>query len=146
MRAPGLTSEQHAHLDDHIAGIGHNQGPALLDHADTLLERAHTHHRLREEAAALRVMLDMLRAHVSGDYVLPARVAGFVAAGLSLVGVMTGVAIVTQPFSTLLLDAVVVAAIVAALHGEMDAYADWRAARDPAYAAVREELRAARQG
>jgi hypothetical protein len=146
MPTPTLSAEQQAHLDTHVAGIGHNQGPALLDHADTILERAHGHHRLRAEAAGIRVMLDMLRSHVAGEYVLPTSTAAYVAAGLSLVGVITGVAVVTQPFSTLLLDAVVVGFIVAALHGEMEAYVDWRAARDPSYAAVKAELAEARRG
>lgn len=142
MKKPtGLTTEQQDHLDKHIAGIGHNQGPILVEHADEILMNVAKHPHLKKEAARIRVMLDMLRSHVVGEHLLPTLTAGYVFAGVALLAVITGVGIMTvAPVSTLLLDAPVVAAIIAALGGEMEEYVDWRAARDPSYESVKREL------
>jgi hypothetical protein len=140
MAKADLTTEQQAHLDKHIAAIGHNQGPALLEHAETIIERAGQHHRLKAELTGIRVMADMMRSEVAGEYKLPATTVGYVSAGLLLVAAITGVGIVTQPFSVLLLDAPVVATIIATLHGEIEGYVAWRVARDPSYMAVKQEL------
>jgi hypothetical protein len=128
-----LSHEQHEHLHRHIIGFGHNQGPALIEHADTVLERATQHHRLHAELTGIRVMFDMMRSHVAGEYVLPPTTAAYVASGLTIIGLITGVSITTQPISALLLDTAVVGFIVATLHGEIQGYVDWRAARDPSY-------------
>jgi hypothetical protein len=100
-----LTAEQRDHLERHVAGIGPNQGPALLKHSERILEHAARHHRLKDELTGIRVMLDMLRSEIAGDYDLPATTIGYVSAGLVLVATITGAGIATQPFSALLLDA-----------------------------------------
>jgi hypothetical protein len=140
MPSPELTPEQHEHLNRHIAAIGHNHGPALVERREEILERAGRHHRLRTELIGIRAMFDMLHSDIAGEYVLPATTAGYVAAGLGLVALITGVSIVTQPVGTILLDGVVVSFIIASLHGEIEQYVDWRVARDPSYAAVKHEL------
>jgi len=139
-----LTVEQRDHLEQHVAGIGHNQGPALLEHSEKIIEHAARHHRLKAELTGIRVMLDMLRSEIAGEYELPATTTGYVSAGLLLVAGITGVGIVTQPFSALLLDAPVIACIIAALRGEVEEYADWRTARDPSYLSIKQELYGAR--
>jgi hypothetical protein len=140
MTTPSLTPEQSEHLERHIAGIGHNQGPALVEHADEILERVAGHHRLKSELTAIRVMLDMLRSHLKAEYVLPKVTAGYVTACVAFASVITGLSIVTAPVSTVLADAVVVSLIVATLHGEIDQYVDWRIARDPSYRTVKAAL------
>lgn len=141
-----LTSEQRDHLERHVAGIGHNQGPALLEHSERIVEHAARHHRLKAELTGIRVMLDMLRSEIAGEYELPATTTGYVSAGILLVAAITGVGIATQPFSALLLDAPVVACIIAALRGEIEEYVDWRIAHDPSYLPIKQELYGARNG
>lgn len=136
----GLTPEQKEHLDKHVAGIGHNQGPALVAHADEILAKVAKHHRLKSEATRIRVMVDMLRSHVAGEHLLPTTTAAYASFGVALVAGITGAAIAAFPVATLLLDAPVVAAVIAALGGEMQAYVDWRAERDPSYQAIKREL------
>ena len=85
-------------------------------------------------------MLDMLRSEIAGEYELPATTTGYVSAGLLLVAAITGVGIVTQPFSAFLLDAPVVACVIATLRGEIEEYVDWRTARDPSYLSIKQEL------
>ena len=135
-----LTAEQRDHLEQHVAGIGHNQGPALLEHSEKIIEHAARHHRLKAELTGIRVMLDMLRSEIAGEYELPATTTGYVSAGLLLVAAITGVGIATQPFSALLLDAPVVACLIAALRGEIEGYVDWCTARDPTYLSIKQEL------
>ena len=135
-----LTAEQRDHLEQHVAGIGHNQGPALLEHSDKIVEHAARHHRLKAELTGIRVMLDMLRSEMAGEYKLPATTTLYVSAGLVLVATITGVGIPTQPFSALLLDAPVFACVIAALRGEIEEYVDWRAARDLSYLPIKQEL------
>jgi len=93
-----LTAEQRDHLEQHVAGVGHNQGPALLEHSEKIIEHAARHPRLKAELTGIRVMLDMLRSEIAGEYELPATTTGYVSAGLLLVAAITGVGIVTQPF------------------------------------------------
>jgi len=146
MAKAGLTTEQQDHLEQHIAAIGHNQGPALLEHAEKIIEHAGQHPRLKAEVTGIRVMVDMMRSEVAGEYKLPATTVGYISAGLLLVGAMTGVGFVTaQPIATLLLDAPVVATIIATLHGEIEGYVAWRVARDPSYIAVKQELFGSRE-
>ena len=145
MAKADLTAEQRDHLERHVAGIGHNQGPALLEHTEEIIEPAR-HHRLKAELTGIRVMLDMLRSEITGEYELPATTTRYVTAGVVLVAAITGVGIATQPFSALLLDAPVVACIIAALRGEIEEYVDWRGARDPSYLTIKQELYGARDG
>lgn len=141
MKEPsGLTSEQTAKLQEHVAGIGHNQPPVAIEHADEILAHVAKHHRLKDEATRIRVMLDMLRSHITGEHPLPNMTAGYVFIGVILAGSIAGFGIATAPLATILIDTPVVAAIIAALGGEMEDYVDWRAARDPAYVAIKEEL------
>jgi hypothetical protein len=65
-----------------------------------------------------------------------------VSAGLLLVAAITGVGIVTQPFSALL--STLRSSPVAALRGEIEEYVDWRTARDPSYLLIKQELYGAR--
>jgi hypothetical protein len=146
MAKPELTAEQRDHLERHVAGFGHNQGPALLEHSEKIVEHAAHHHRLSAELTGIRVMLDMLRSEIAGEYELPATTIRYISAGLLLVAAIAGVGIATQPFSALLLDAPVVACIIAALRGEIEEYVDWRTARDPSYLAIKQELYGARDG
>src|SRR5215472_14691083 len=111
MAKADLTAEQRDRLERTVAGIGHNQGPALLEHSDKIVEHAARHHRLKAELTGIRVMLDMLRSEIAGEYKLPATTTGYVSVGLLLVAAITGVGILTQPFSALLLDAPVIACI-----------------------------------
>ena len=55
-----LTAEQRDHLEQHVAGIGHNQGPALLEHSEKIIEHAARHHRLKAELTGIfgRNLLD----------------------------------------------------------------------------------------
>ena len=85
-----LTAEQRDHLERHVAGIGHNQGPALLEHSEKIIEHAARHHRFKAELTGIRVMLDMLRSEIAGEYELPATTTGYVSAGLLLVAAITG--------------------------------------------------------
>ena len=140
-----LSVEQRDHLEQHVAGIGHNQGPVLLEHSEKIIEHAARHHRLKAELTGIRVMLDMLRSEIAGEYELPATTTGYVSAGLLLVAGITGVGIVTQPFSALLIDAPVIACIIAALRGEIEEYVDWRTARDPSYLSIKQQLYGARE-
>ena len=57
MEKPNLTAEQKAHLDTHLAGIGHNLGPKLEEHAETVQEQVSRHGQLRAEATNIRVRL-----------------------------------------------------------------------------------------
>jgi hypothetical protein len=139
-RPAGLTAEQHDHLDKHVAGIGHNQGPTLVAHADEILANVAQHHHLRTEATRIRVLVDMLRSHIAGEHLLPALTAGYVIAGVALVAGITGVGIAATPVAALLLDTPVVIVIIAALGGEMEEYVDWRAAHDPSYKVIKGEL------
>jgi hypothetical protein len=59
-------------LERHVASIGHNQGPVLLQHSDRIVEHAARHHRLKAELTGILVMLDMLRSEIAGEYELPA--------------------------------------------------------------------------
>ena len=93
MEQPNLTAEQKAHLDTHVAGIGHNLGPTL----ETIQEKVSQHSKLRAEATNIRVMFDMMRSHLSGEYLLPETTSAYVFGGLALVATMTGLAIVAQP-------------------------------------------------
>jgi hypothetical protein len=140
MSSPQLSPEQQEHLTRQIEAIGHNRGPALIEHRDEIIERAARHHRLRAEVIGIRVMFDMLRSDVNGEYVLPAPTNAYVAVGVGLVAAITGFSIVAEPFGAVLLDAVVVSFIIASLHGEIEQYVDWRVSRDPSYAAVKREL------
>jgi hypothetical protein len=140
MSSPQLTPEQHEHLASHVATIGHNRGPALIEHQEEILERAARHHRLRAELTGIRVMFDMLRSDVQGEYVLPAKTVAYISVGIGLVAAITGFSIVAEPLGAVLLDAVVVSFIISALRGELEQYVDWRAARDPLYAAGKREL------
>jgi hypothetical protein len=146
MAKADLTAEQRDHLERHVASIGHNQGPALMEHSERIVEHAARHHRLKAELAGIRAMLDMLRSEIAGEYELPATTTRYVSAGLVLVAAITGVGIVTQPFSALLVDAPVVACVIAALRGEIEEYVDWRSARDPSYLLIKQELYGARDG
>jgi hypothetical protein len=139
-RPVGLTAEQHERLDQHVAGIGHNQGPTLVAHADDILANVAKHHHLRSEATRIRVLLDMLRSHLAGEHLLPTGTAVYVAAGVALVAAITGVGIAATPVAALLLDAPVALTIIAALGGEMEEYVDWRAAHDPSYQLIKGEL------
>ena len=76
-----LTAEQRDHLEQHVAGIGHNQGPALLEHSEKIIEHAARHHRLKAELTGIRVMLDMLRSEIAGEYELPATTTAMLAPG-----------------------------------------------------------------
>jgi hypothetical protein len=144
MAKADVTPEQRDHLERHVAGIGHNQGPVLLQHSDRIVEHAARHHRLKAELTGIRVMLDMLRSEIAGEYELPATTIGYVSAGLLLTAAISGVGIATQPLSALLLDAPVVACIIATLRGEIEEYVDWRIARDPSYLPIKQELYGAR--
>jgi len=146
MAKADLTAEQRDHLERHVAGIGHNQGPALLEHSERIVDHVARHHRLKAELTGIRVMMDMLRSEITGEYRLPATTTSYVTAGLVLVAAITGVGIATQPFSTLLVDAPVVACIIAALRGEIEEYVDWRTASDPSYLLIKQELYGARDG
>jgi tetrahydromethanopterin S-methyltransferase subunit C len=83
---------------------------------------------LKAELTGIRVMLDMLRSEIAGEYELPPTTIGYVSAGLLLTAAISGVGFATQPLSALLLDAPVVACIIAALRGEIEEYVDWRIA------------------
>jgi hypothetical protein len=139
-RPAGLTAEQHDHLDKHVAGIGHNQGPTLVAHTDEILANVADHHLLRTEATRIRVLLDMLRSHLAGEHLLPTLTAGYVFGGVTLIAGITGVGIAATPVAALLLDTPVVIAIIAALGGEMEEYVDWRAAHDSSYELIKGEL------
>ena len=52
MAKADLTAEQRDHLERHVAGIGHNQGPALLEHTEEIIEPAR-HHRLKAELTGI---------------------------------------------------------------------------------------------
>jgi hypothetical protein len=140
MPMSNLTPEQKALLDEHVAGIGHNQGPIFVERAEHILENVARHHVLKGEATRIRVMLDMLESHYSGERLLPSETVGFAIVGLGLVCAITASSIVVSPIPTLLLDAPVAACVIAALHGEIDGYVDWRSARDPAYETIKREL------
>lgn len=140
MPPSSLNDAQNDELEKRIASIGHNQGPALVARADEILESAATHHRLKAELTGIRVMLDMLRSHLSGERLMPFRTTGYVVVGLSLVCLLTGLSIAAEPLGVGLVDAVVLAAILAALDGEIGDYATWRAARDPSYEAIKQAL------
>jgi len=140
MTAPKLSPEQSAHLERHVAGIGHNQGPTLVEHADEILERVAGHDRLKAELTSIRVMLDMLRSHLNGERVLSKPVEGYVMMCLIVASAITGLGIATAPVSAILADAAVVGFIVATLHGEIDQYVDWRILRDPSYRSVKSAL------
>ncbi len=89
----------------------------------------------------IRVMLDMMRSHLKGEYLLPEKTAAFVFGGAAIVAaITTGFAMVTQPVPAVLLDGVVVAFVVAALRGDMEQYVHWRSARDPSYAKLKNKL------
>jgi len=136
-----ITREQKEELDKHVAGIGHNQGPALLAQADEIQRQVAKHHHLRTEATRIRVLFGMLRSHVEGEHLMPTSSTSYVIAGIGLVATMTGAAIATrQPIAALLLDAPVIATTIAALSGEMRDYVNWRASRDPSYEAMKQEL------
>jgi hypothetical protein len=137
-----LSPEQTEHFDRHIAGIGHNLGPALQQHAEEIHARATAHPELKKYATEIRVMVDMLRSHLSGERPLPAKTSAYVFGGLALVATMTSVGIATGPISTLLLDSVVIGFTATALHDDIEDYVAWRAPRDPAYQEVRRELAA----
>jgi hypothetical protein len=98
------------------------------------------HHQLRAEATNIRVMLDMMRSHLSGEHLLSEKTSAYIFGGLALVGTMTGLAIAAQPISILLLDAVVVSFTIAALHAEIQEYVIWRSTRDPSYEPIKREL------
>jgi hypothetical protein len=141
MAEPTITREQKEELDKHIGGIGHNQGPALLAHAEEIQRQVAKHHHLRTEATRIRVLFDMLRSHVDREYPMPTGTTSYVIAGIGLVATMTGAAVATrQPIAALLLDAPVIATTIEALGGEMQEYVNWRAARDPSYQAIKQEL------
>jgi len=140
MEQPTLTAEQKADLDTHVAGIGHNLGPTLDDHAETIQEKVSQHSKLRAEATNIRVMFDMMRSHLSGEYLLPETTSAYVFGGLALVATMTGLGIVAQPVPILLLDSVVVSFTIAAIRGDIRQYVIWRSARDPSYGPIRREL------
>ncbi len=136
-----ITTEQKQHLEKFVAGIGHNQGPALEAHADALQEHVSRHHGLKAQATSIRVMLDMMRSHLKGEYLLPETTAAYVFGGAAIVGaITTGLTMVTQPVPAVLLDGVVIGFVVAALRGDMEQYVSWRAARDPAYKDIKNEL------
>jgi len=140
MNKSNVTAEQTRQLETHAATIGHNLGPALDEHAGEIQAKVAEHPELRHYAAEIRVMFDMMRSHLSGEYLLPQKTLAFVFGGLALVAVMTTAGIVTEPFPTLLLDAAVLGFTTAALAGDIQQYVEWRAARDPSYKAVRSEL------
>ena len=140
MEQPNLTAEQKAHLDTHLAGIGHNLGPKLEEHAEAVQEQVSRHDKLRAEATNIRVMFDMMRSHLSGEYLLPETTSAYVFGGLALVATMTGLGIVAQPVPVLLLDSVVVSFTIAAIHGDIQQYVIWRSARDPSYGPIRRQL------
>jgi hypothetical protein len=140
MAQSSLTREQESALTEHVAGIGHNLGPALGEHAEAIHAGAARHPHLQEVATHVRVMLDMVRSHLSGEHPMSKETSAYVFGGLALVATMTGIGVVAQPVSILLLDSVVVGFTVAALDGEIRAYVDWRCMVDPSYDAVRREL------
>ena len=140
MTKPDLTAEQKSQLETHIAGIGHNQGPKLVDHAEEILKGAAGHHRLKDELTGIRVMFDMLRSQLSGEYAMPPMVVGYVIACLGFIAALTGVSTVALAGPTALVDVTVVGFIILTLRGEMEQYVDWRAARDPAYKSIKREL------
>jgi hypothetical protein len=140
MEQPNLTTEQKAHLDTHLAGIGHNLGPKLEQQAEAVQEQVSQHSKLRAEATKIRVMFDMMRSHLSGEYLLPETTSAYVFGGLALVATMTGLAVVAQPIPVLLLDSVVVSFTIAAIHGDIQQYVIWRSARDPSYDPIKREL------
>lgn len=135
-----VTPEQAQHLETHAAGIGHNLGPALDEHAEVIQEKVAQHPELKRYATEIRVMFDMMRSHLSGEYLLPPKTRAYVFGGLALVAAMTTVGIVTEPIPILLLDATVLGFTTAAIHGDIQQYIDWRAPRDPAYKEVRRAL------
>jgi hypothetical protein len=92
------TDEQRDHLERHIAGIGHNHGPALLEHSERILEHTARHHRLKAQLTGIRVMLDMLRSEIAGEYKLPAPTTQYVSARLLLVAAVTGVGLQLSHF------------------------------------------------
>jgi hypothetical protein len=120
-----LSPEQTEHFDRHIAGIGHNLGPALQQHAEEIHARATAHPELKKYATEIRVMVDMLRSHLSGERPLPAKTSAYVFGGLALVATMTSIGFTAT-----------------ALHDDIEDYVAWRAPRDPAYQEVRRELAA----
>jgi hypothetical protein len=134
------TREQEEALGKHVAGIGHNLGPALDERAEALKAAAAEHPELQKFATHIRVMLDMLRSHLKGEHLMSHQTSGYVFGGLALVAAMTSVGIAVQPIPILLMDAVVIGFTVAALDGEIREYVDWRCALDPSYTAVRREL------
>jgi hypothetical protein len=140
MAKPQVTPEQAAQLETHAAAIGHNLGPSLDEHADAIQAKVAEHHELKHYATEIRIMLDMMRSHLSGEYLLPEKTRAYVFGGLALVAVMTTVGIITEPFPTLLLDATVLGFTTAALHGDIQQYVDWRAAREASYQEVRRAL------
>jgi hypothetical protein len=140
MAKPQVTPEQAEQLETQAAAIGHNLGPALDEHAEAIQAKVAQHHELKAYATEIRVMFDMMRSHLSGDYLLPEKTRVYVFGGVALVAVMTTVGIVTAPISTVLLDTTVIAFTTAALHGDIQQYVDWRAPRDPSYQEVRRAL------
>jgi hypothetical protein len=87
------------------------------------------------------VILDLTRSHLHGEHLLSkaatANAFGLVAI---LATISSGPAMVTMPVPAILLDAVVVSFLIAALHGEIREYVDWRSARDPAYKPIKQKL------
>jgi hypothetical protein len=135
-----LTAEQAEQLENRAAVIGHNLGPSLDERASEIQGKVAQHHELKHLATEIRVMFDMMRSHISGERLLSKTTSAYVFGGVALVAAMTTVGIVVEPIPTLLLDAVVVGFTAAALHGDMQEYADWRAARDPSYQEIRRAL------
>jgi hypothetical protein len=135
-----LTPEQKSTLEKHVATIGHNQGPALVARSDEIVGHVAKHHLLKHEATRIRVMLDMLRSHLSGQHLLPTTTVSYASMGIILATGITGLGVVDHPVEALLLDVPVLATTIAALGGEMEGYVDWRAERDPAYKAIKQEL------
>jgi hypothetical protein len=77
MSSPQLSPEQQEHLTRQIEAIGHNRGPALIEHRDEIIERAARHHRLRAEVIGIRAV-----AEPFGAVLLDAVVVSFIIASL----------------------------------------------------------------
>ncbi len=56
MANASITTEQRERLEKFVAGIGHNQGPALDAHVESISKHVAQLHGLRAEATRIRVI------------------------------------------------------------------------------------------
>lgn len=65
-----ITTEQRESLNKFIAGIGHNQGPVLEPYINSIPKHLAKHRDPSAEPMRIRVILDLMRSHLAGDYLL----------------------------------------------------------------------------